>query len=40
MSDHIGIELQVCYSNFLTIMYGTQEEVQRAYKIMKQNNIF
>ena len=35
MSDHVDIEIQTCYSNFLTIMYDTKEEVQRAYEIMK-----
>lgn len=35
MSDHVDIEFQTCYSNFLTIMYDTKEEVQRAYEIMK-----
>ena len=30
MSDHVDIEFSVCYSNFLTIMYDTKEEVQRA----------
>lgn len=31
MSDHVDIEFTTCYSNFLTIMYDTKEEVQRAY---------
>ena len=35
MSDHVDIEFTVCYSNFLTIMYDTKEEVQRAYEVMK-----
>ena len=38
MSDHIDIELSVCYSNLLTIMYDTKEEVQRAYEIMKEGS--
>lgn len=38
MSDHVDIELTVCYSNFLTIMYDTKEEVQRAYEIMKEGS--
>ena len=38
MSDHVDIELPVCYSNFLTIMYDTKEEVQRAYEIMKEGS--
>ena len=35
MADHLDIEFQTCYSNFLTIMFDTKEEVQRAYEIMK-----
>ncbi len=38
MSDHVDIEFTVCYSNFLTIMYDTKEEVQRAYEIMKEGS--
>ncbi len=38
MSDHADIEFSVCYSNFLTIMYDTKEEVQRAYEIMKEGS--
>lgn len=38
MSDQIDIEFSVCYSNFLTIMYDTKEEVQRAYEIMKEGS--
>ena len=38
MSDHVDIEFQTCYSNFLTIMYETKEEVQRAYEIMKEGS--
>ena len=38
MSDHVDIEFQTCYSNFLTIMYDTKEEVQRAYEIMKEGS--
>lgn len=36
MSDQTDIEFQTCYSNFLTIIYDTKEEVQRAYEIMKE----
>ena len=35
MSDNVDIEFQTCYSNFLTMMCDTKEEVQRAYDIMK-----
>ena len=38
MSDQVDIELQTCYSNFLTIMYDTKEEVQRAYDSMKEGS--
>jgi len=38
MSDHVDIEFSVCYSNFLTIMYDTKEEVQRVYEIMKEGS--
>ena len=38
MSDHVDIEFQTCYSNFLTIMYDTKEEVQRAYEVMKEDS--
>ena len=38
MSDHVDIEFQTCYANFLTIMYDTKEEVQKAYEIMKEGS--
>jgi len=38
MSDHTDIELPVCCSNFLTVIYDTKEEVQRAYEIMKEGS--
>ena len=38
MSDHVDIEFTTCYSNFLTIMYDTKEEVQRAYEIIKEGS--
>ena len=38
MSDHADIDFTVCYSNFLTIMYDTKEEVQRAYALMKEGS--
>ena len=38
MSDHADIQFQTCYSNFLTIMYDTKEEVQRAYEILKDGS--
>lgn len=38
MSDHVDMEFQTCYSNFLTIMLDTKEEVQQAYEIMKEGS--
>lgn len=38
MSDHVDIEFTTCYSNFLTVMYDTKEEVQKAYEIMKEDS--
>ena len=38
MSDHVDIEFSVCYSNFLTIMYDTKEEVQHTYEIMREGS--
>lgn len=38
MSDHVDIEFQTCYSNFLTLMYETKEEVQRAYEVLKEGS--
>ncbi len=38
MSDHVDIEFRTCYSNFLTIMFDTKEEVQQAYEIMKEGS--
>ncbi len=38
MSDHVDIEFQTCYSNFLTIMFDTKAEVQQAYEIMKEGS--
>ena len=38
MSDHVDIEFTVCYTNLLTIMYDTKEEVHWAYEIMKEGS--
>ena len=38
MSDHADIAFQTCYSNFLTIMYDTKEEVQAAYAVLKEGS--
>ena len=38
LSDNVDIEFQACCSNFLTIIYDTKEEVQKAYEIMKEGS--
>ena len=38
MSDQVDIEFQTCYSNFITVMYDTKEEVLKAYEIMKEGS--
>ena len=38
MSDHADIEFQTCYSNFLTLVYDTKEEVQAAYSFLKEGS--
>ena len=38
MSDNVDIAFQTCYSNFLTMMCDTREEVQQAYEIMKEGS--
>ena len=38
MSDHADIDFAVCYTNFLTIMYDTKEEVRRAYELLKDGS--
>ena len=38
MSDHADIEFTTCYSNFLTVMCDTKEEVQQAYAVMKEGS--
>ena len=38
MSDHVDLPLGVCYSNFLTMMCDTKEEVQRAYAVMQEGS--
>ena len=38
MSDQVDVEVQVCYSNFLTVMCDTKEEVQAAYEVMKEGS--
>lgn len=38
LSDHVDIAFQTCYSNFLTMMFDTKEEVRQAYEIMKEGS--
>ena len=38
MSDHVDIDLPVCCSNFLTIMYDTAAEVRRAYAVLQEGS--
>lgn len=38
MSDHADIAFQTCYSNFLTLVYDTKEEVQAAYAFLKEGS--
>ena len=38
ISDQVDIEFQTCYSNFLTVMFDTKEQVQQAYEIMKEES--
>ena len=38
MSDHADIVFTTCYSNFLTMMCDTKEQVQHAYEILKEGS--
>ena len=38
MSDRVDIDLPVCCTNFLTVMYDTKEEVQRAYALLPEGS--
>lgn len=38
MSDHADITFQTCYSNFLTLMYDTKEEVETAYALLQKGS--
>lgn len=38
MSDHADIQFTTCYSNFLTLMYDTKEQVQQAYELLKEGS--
>lgn len=38
MSDNLDIEFGTCFSNFITIVYDTKEQVERAYEIMREGS--
>lgn len=38
LSDQVELEFQTCYSNFLTVMLDTKEDVRQAYEIMKEGS--
>ncbi len=38
MSDDVEMEAQTCHSNSLTVIYDTEEEVRRAYEVMKEGS--
>lgn len=38
MSDHVDLAFQTCYSNFLTVMFDTKEQVQQAYAVLKEGS--
>ena len=38
MSDHVDIDFTTCYTNFLTVMYDTKEEVERAYEVLREGS--
>ena len=38
LSDQVDMQFQTCYTNFLTVMMDTKEEVQSAYAVMKEGS--
>ena len=38
MSDHVDMQFETCYTNFLTVMMDTKEQVTRAWEIMKEGS--
>lgn len=38
MSDHADIAFTTCYSNFLTLMYDTKEQVHRAWAALQEGS--
>lgn len=38
MSDHADIAFTTCYSNFLTLMYDTNEQVHRAWAALQEGS--
>ena len=38
MSDHVDMKFETCYTNFLTVMMDTKEQVTAAWEIMKEGS--
>ena len=38
MSDHVDMQFETCYTNFLTVMMDTKEQVENARETMKEGS--
>jgi len=38
MSDHVDMHFETCYTNFLTVMMDTKEQVENAWETMKEGS--
>jgi PhnB protein len=38
MSDHVDMQFETCYTNFLTVMIDTKEQVINAWETMKEGS--
>ena len=38
MSDHVDMQFETCYTNFLTVMMDTKEQVTAAWETMKEGS--
>ncbi len=38
MSDHVDMHFETCYTNFLTVMMDTKEQVTAAWEAMKEGS--
>ena len=38
MSDHVDMHFETCYTNFLTVMMDTKEQVVMAWDMMKEGS--